>query len=100
MESKQSRRLLAGLEENVLTQLMRELTGERASLDLVFMNRRTDGRCNGWRLSWAQLSPNDGFDSWRRRGFSRTAALDFQQADFGLFRSLVDRVLWEAVLKD
>ncbi|KAK4830740.1 hypothetical protein QYF61_013190 [Mycteria americana] len=29
----------------------------------------------------------------------RTATLDFQRADFGLFRSLVDRVPWEAVLK-
>ncbi|KAK4825741.1 hypothetical protein QYF61_002180 [Mycteria americana] len=30
---------------------------------------------------------------------SRTATLDFRRADFGLFRSLVDRVPWEAALK-
>jgi len=29
----------------------------------------------------------------------RTATLEFQTANFGLFKSLVDRVLWEAVLK-
>jgi len=34
-----------------------------------------------------------------RRGLSRTAALDFQRADFGLFKRLVGRVPWEAVLK-
>ena len=34
-----------------------------------------------------------------RRGISRTAALDFQRADFGLLRRLVERVPWEAVLK-
>ncbi|KAK4827572.1 hypothetical protein QYF61_019196 [Mycteria americana] len=34
-----------------------------------------------------------------RRGVSRTAILDFQRADFGLFRRPVDRVPWEAVVK-
>ncbi|KAK4827767.1 hypothetical protein QYF61_021512 [Mycteria americana] len=34
-----------------------------------------------------------------RKGVSRTATLDFQRADFGLLRSPVDRVPWEAVLK-
>ena len=34
-----------------------------------------------------------------RRGVSKTATLDFRRADFGLFRRLVDRVPWEAVLK-
>ncbi|KAK4821662.1 LOW QUALITY PROTEIN: hypothetical protein QYF61_027130 [Mycteria americana] len=34
-----------------------------------------------------------------RSGIIRTATLDFQRADFGLFRRLVDRVPWEAVLK-
>ncbi|KAK4826490.1 hypothetical protein QYF61_009563 [Mycteria americana] len=34
-----------------------------------------------------------------RRGVSRTATLHFWGADCGLFRRLVDRVPWEAVLK-
>ena len=33
-----------------------------------------------------------------RRGISKTI-LDFRRADFELFRTLVDRVPWEAVLK-
>jgi len=32
-------------------------------------------------------------------GGSRPTTLDFRRADFGLFRSLADRVPWELVLK-
>ena len=34
-----------------------------------------------------------------RRGVSRTATLDFQRADFNLFRTMVQRVPWEVVLE-
>jgi len=34
-----------------------------------------------------------------RRRVNRTATLDFWWAAFGLFRKLVDRVPWDAVLK-
>ena len=34
-----------------------------------------------------------------RRGVSRTATLGFWRADSGLFRSLIHKVPWEAVLK-
>ena len=34
-----------------------------------------------------------------RRGVSRTATLDFQRADFNLFRTMVERVPWEIVLE-
>lgn len=34
-----------------------------------------------------------------RRGFSRTAVLEFWRGDLCLFRSLVDRILWKAVLR-
>ena len=34
-----------------------------------------------------------------RRGVSRTATLDFWKADFNLFRTMVERVPWEVVLK-
>jgi len=33
------------------------------------------------------------------QGVSRTATLDFWRADFDLFRSLIDMIPWEAVLK-
>ena len=34
-----------------------------------------------------------------RKGVSKTTTLNFRRADFGLFRSLVNGVPWEAVLK-
>jgi len=34
-----------------------------------------------------------------RGGASKTTTMDFQRADFGLFRTLVERVSWERVLK-
>ena len=34
-----------------------------------------------------------------RRGVSRTATLDFQRADFGHFRTMVERVPWEGVFE-
>jgi len=34
-----------------------------------------------------------------KRGVSKTTTMDFRRADFGLFRTLVERVLWERVLK-
>lgn len=35
-----------------------------------------------------------------RKDTSRISTLDLQQADFGLFRTLIDRDPWESVLKD
>ncbi|KAK4819007.1 hypothetical protein QYF61_024123 [Mycteria americana] len=89
-QGRQPRRFLERVEENFLTQLVSEPTRE------------------GTR--WTSCSRTEK-DLWRsqneevlilgevRRGVSRTATLDFQRADLGLFRSLVDRVPWEAVLK-
>lgn len=34
-----------------------------------------------------------------KTGISRTAALDFWKARFGLSRRLFERVLWEAILR-
>jgi len=34
-----------------------------------------------------------------RRAVSKTTTMDFQSTDFGLFRTLVERVPWEKVLK-
>jgi len=34
-----------------------------------------------------------------KRGASKTTTMDFQRANFGLFRMLVERVPWERVLK-
>ena len=101
-ERKQSRRFPQCVEENFLTQLVREPTTEGAPLDLLFVNREglvgdvMVGGCLGH-------SNHKMIEFWIqgevRRGVSRTATLDFWRADFGLFRRLVDRVPWEAVLK-
>ena len=34
-----------------------------------------------------------------RKGVSKTTTMDFRRANFGLFRTLVERVPWETVLK-
>ncbi|KAK4826886.1 hypothetical protein QYF61_012074 [Mycteria americana] len=101
-ERKQSRRFLECVEENFLTQLVSEPTREGAPLDLLFVNREglvgdvMVGGCLGQSdhemIEFSILGEV-------RRGVSRTATLDFQRADFGLLRRLVDRVPWEAVLK-
>ena len=91
------------MEENFLTQLVREPTTEGAPLDLLFVNR--EGLVGNVMVG-GRLGPfchHKMTEFWIqgevRRGISRTAALDFWRADFGLFRRLVDRVPWEAVLK-
>lgn len=84
------------MEDDVLTQLVRDPT---SPAELLLVNRGLVGD-GGWRLSWAQKPQNNrAFNSHRRRGVSRAATLQFQRADFGLFRGLVDRIPWEEVLK-
>ncbi|PKU40554.1 rna-directed dna polymerase from mobile element jockey-like [Limosa lapponica baueri] len=101
-EREQSRRFLECVGDNFLTQLVREPTREGALLDLLFVNREglvgdvTVGGHLGYRdremIEFLILREV-------RRGVSRTAIMDFQRADFGLFKSLLDRVPWEAALK-
>ncbi|KAK4829727.1 hypothetical protein QYF61_006188 [Mycteria americana] len=100
-ERKQSRRFLECVADNFLTQLVSEPTREGAPLDLLFTNREglvshvMVGRCLG-------QSDHKMIEFLIRgeaaRGVSKTATLDFQRADFGLFRRLVERVPWEAAL--
>ncbi|KAK4822567.1 LOW QUALITY PROTEIN: hypothetical protein QYF61_016136 [Mycteria americana] len=100
-ERKQSRRFLERVADNFLTQLVSEPTREGAPLDLLFTNREglvsrvMVGVCLG-------QSNHEMIEFLIRgeaaRGVSKTATLDFQRADFGLFRRLVDRVPWEAAL--
>ncbi|PKU32709.1 proline-rich basic protein 1 [Limosa lapponica baueri] len=101
-EREQSRRFLDRVGDNFLTQLVRELPREGALLDLMFVNREglvgavTVGGCLGHSdheiIEFSILRE-------ARRGASRTAIMDFQRTDFGLFKSLLDRVPWEAGLK-
>ena len=102
-ERKQSRRFLECVEDdNVLTQLGSEPTREGALLDLLFANRE---RLVGDVTVVGRLGHSDHkmieflIIGEVRRGVSRTATLDLQRADFGLFRRLIGRVPWEAVPK-
>ncbi|GAB0178841.1 hypothetical protein GRJ2_000349400 [Grus japonensis] len=102
-ERKESRRFLERVEDNFLTQLVSEPTREGAPPDLLLTNREglvgdvTVGVCLGH--SNHEMIEFLILGEVRSR-VSRTATLDFWSADFGLFRSLVHRVPWEAVLKD
>lgn len=49
-EGGQSRRFLEGVEDCLVTQLVRKPTGAAPA---VSEQRRAGGRCGGWRLSWA-----------------------------------------------
>ncbi|PKU38106.1 rna-directed dna polymerase from mobile element jockey-like [Limosa lapponica baueri] len=87
------------IEDNFLTQLVRDPTREGALLDCceqTIVGDVTVGGCLGHsdceRIEFSILRE-------ARRRVSRTATMDFRRADFGLFRSLLDKVPREAVLK-
>jgi len=99
---KQTRRLLECVEDNFLTQVVSEPTRGGASLDLLFTNREglVGGMVVGGHLG---LSSHEmrvfSVRGEVKRGASKTTTVDFWRADFGRFRTLVDRVSWERVLK-
>ncbi|KAK4820378.1 hypothetical protein QYF61_025454 [Mycteria americana] len=99
---RRSRRFLEYVEENFVTQLVSEPTREGAPLDLLFVNREglVGDVTVGGHLGHSDHKMIDFLILGEvRREVSRTATLDFQRADFGLFRRLVDRVPLDAVLK-
>ena len=90
-QKKQSRRFLECMEDNFLMQMIREPTRGAAPLDLLFTNRESlvgdveVGGCLGQSdYDMVEFSILGGV----RRGNSKTATLDFQRADFELFRRL------------
>ena len=112
------------MEDEFLTQLVSEPSREGAPLDPLFVNREelvgvvmlfvnreelvvvvTVGGCLAHKMQNVRKIQK-GYKMLEfsvlgevRRGVSRTATLDVWMADFGLFRSLVDRVPWESVPK-
>ncbi|KAK4815884.1 hypothetical protein QYF61_009935, partial [Mycteria americana] len=101
-EKKQSRRFLECVEDNFLTQLVSEPTRGGALLDLLFTNREglVGDVVVGGRLGLSDHDVIRVLDSWRsKEGVRKTTTVDFWREDFDLFRSLVDRVPWEAVLR-
>ncbi|KAM9590819.1 uncharacterized protein ACIBXB_005874 [Morphnus guianensis] len=97
-----SRRFLECVEDNFLTQLVGEPTRGGASLDLLFTNREglVGDVVVGGRL---RLSDHEMIKfsilGEVRKGVSKTTTMDFRRPNFGLFRTLVERVPWETVLK-
>ena len=81
---------------------MKEPTRGSKILDLLFVNREGlvgDVRVGGH----LGLSNHKMLDFsilvGPQKGVSRTATLDFQRADFNLFRTMVESVPWEVVLE-
>ncbi|KAM9590888.1 uncharacterized protein ACIBXB_005928 isoform 1-T2 [Morphnus guianensis] len=100
--SKQSRRFLECVEDNFLTQLVGEPTRGGALLDLLFTNR--EGLVGGVMVGGCLgLSDHEMIEfsilGEARKVASKTTTMDFWRANFGLFRTLVERVPWETVLK-
>uniref|UniRef100_A0A8B9ZSS9 Reverse transcriptase domain-containing protein n=1 Tax=Anas zonorhyncha TaxID=75864 RepID=A0A8B9ZSS9_9AVES len=101
-QRKQSRRFLEKVEDSFLTQLISEPTRGGALLDLLFTNREglvedvivgnSLGQSDHEMVEFTILGG-------ARKGTSKTTVLDFRRADFGLLRTLVGGVPWEAVLK-
>jgi len=90
------------VEGNFLTQLVSDPTRGGASLDLLFANREglvgevVVRGCLG--LSDHEMVEFLVQGEVKRRA-SKTTTMDFQRADFGLLRTLAERVPWERVLK-
>jgi len=85
-----------------LTQMVKEPTRGSKILDLLFLNRegvvwnlKAEGRLGHSDHEMLDFS----ILVEPRRGVIRTATVDFQRADFSLFRTMVERVPWEVVLE-
>ncbi|RMC04224.1 hypothetical protein DUI87_19043 [Hirundo rustica rustica] len=102
-EKRQSRKFLECMEDNFLLQLVGEPTRGETMLDLLFANR--DGLV-GDVVVGGHLGQSDheiiefSIFGEIRRNTNKTLTLDFWRADFGLFRRLIQRVPWEAALKN
>ncbi|RMC14859.1 hypothetical protein DUI87_07035 [Hirundo rustica rustica] len=102
-EKRQSRKFLECMEDKFLSQLVGEPTRGGTMLDLLFANRDglmgdvVVGGCLG--QSDHEIIEFSIFGEVRR-STSKTLALDFQRADFALFRRLIQSIPWEAALKN
>ena len=101
-EREQSQRFLECIGDNFLTQLVKEPTQGSKILDLLFVHREglvgdvKVGGCLG-QSDHEMIDFSTSVEA--QRGVSRTATLDFQRAEFGLFQTVVERVPWEVVLE-
>ncbi|KAJ7428451.1 hypothetical protein WISP_01229 [Willisornis vidua] len=102
-EKRQSRRFLKWIEDNFLLQLVNEPTRGGGLLDLLFTNR--EGLV-GDVVVRGCLGHSDHetieFSILRdaRRAINKPSTLDFQRADFGLFRRLIQSIAWKTTLEN
>ncbi|XP_064908670.1 uncharacterized protein LOC135578557 [Columba livia] len=100
---RQSRKFLECIEDNFRHQLVNEPTRGKTPLDLLFTN--TEGLVGdvvvGGRLGHSDHEIIE-FSILRgaRRTINKTSTVDFRRADFCLFRSLVQSIPWETMLKN
>lgn len=97
------RRFLKILDDSFMEQVLRELAARGSLLDLLLVNR-VDlmskvkiGGCLG-RIDNKVIKFKISVD--RKKGASKTPALDMKRADFRLLRELVSKVLMENVFAD
>lgn len=89
-------RFLECVEDNLLTQVVREVAGESTPLDLLFAYREglVDDVVVGGCLGHSDCEVIEFLIFCEvRNAVSRTSALGFQSADFDLFRDLINRVI-------
>ena len=84
------------MEDNFFTELVQESTRGGARLDLLLTKN--------WEVRSCLGQGDDEMAKFSilnevRRGASKTATLDFQRANYELFRTLLGRIPWESVLK-
>ncbi|GAB0187546.1 hypothetical protein GRJ2_001219900 [Grus japonensis] len=101
-EHKQSRRFLECADDNFLLQVTEEPMRRGAMLDLVLTNK--EGLMGNVKLKGSVGCSDHETMEFKilraaRRAHSKLTALDFRRADFGLFRDLLGRILWDKALE-
>ncbi|GAB0186399.1 hypothetical protein GRJ2_001105200 [Grus japonensis] len=101
-EHKQSRKFLECVDDNFLLQVIEEPTRRGAMLDLILTNK--EGLVGDVKLKGSLGCSDHEMVEFRilraaRRAHSKLTTLDFGRADFGLFRDLLGRILWDKALE-
>jgi len=98
----QSRRLLQGIDDNFLMQVVEETVRRDMLLDLVLTNK--EGLVEDVKVGGSLGCSDHGMVELRMlhggsRAISRITALDFRRAHFGLFKELLGGIPWVRALE-
>ncbi|GAB0189098.1 mitochondrial enolase superfamily member 1 [Grus japonensis] len=102
-ELKQSRKFLECVDDNFLMQVIEEPMRRGAMPDLILTNK--EGLVGDVKLKGSLGCSDHEMVEFRilraaRRAHSKLTTLDFRRADFGLFRDLLGRILWDKALEE